>query len=87
MFVYWNRPVSVTSADVERLGDLRRDPDLELGEDVAHDLGGRRRVRDDQVHVAEARVVVMVVDVEHELRALDRRLGADPRLLCAVDRE
>ena len=43
---------------------------------------------DDQVHVAEARVVVMVVDVEHELRALEHgRLGADPRLVRAVDRE
>ena len=35
-------------------------------EEVADDLGGRGGVRDDEVDVAEARVVVMVVDVEHE---------------------
>ena len=72
VFEYWKRPVSVTSADVERLGDLGRQRDVELAEQVADDLGGRRRVGDDQVDVAEARVVVVVVDVDDERGALER---------------
>ena len=35
--------------DVERLRDRGRQLDVELGEQVAHDLAGRRRVRDDVV--------------------------------------
>src|SRR5207244_2185964 len=41
--------------DVERLRDLRRQLDAELCEDVPQHLPGRRRARDDQVDVAEAR--------------------------------
>ena len=33
--------------DVERLGDLRRQRDVELAQEVADDLAGRGRVRDD----------------------------------------
>src|SRR5581483_8308843 len=56
--------------DVERLGDLRRQLDAELSEDVAQDLARGRCVGDDQVHAAEARVVVVVVDVDDELRTI-----------------
>ena len=35
--------------DVQRLRDLRRELDTELGEHVAQHLAGRRRVRDDEV--------------------------------------
>ena len=56
--------------DVERLRDLRRQLDAELGQEVANDLAGRRRVRDDEVDRAEARVVVVMVDVDDERRAV-----------------
>ena len=62
-------------ADVERLGDLRRDLDAEAVEDPRQDLGGRRRVAVDDVHVAEAAVVVVVVDVDDAAR----RSTAAPR--------
>ena len=64
--------------DVEGLGDLGRQGHAEAADHVAEDLARRRGVRDDQVHVPEARVVVVVVDVDHELRRLEelRRLGA-----------
>ena len=74
--------------DVERLGDLRRERNVERAEDVADDLGGRRRLVDDQVDAAEAVVVVMVIDVEHQAGALDRLgVGADAALVRAVDGE
>ena len=75
-------------ADVKRLGDLRRQVDVELAQDVADHLGRRRRVGNDEVDVAEARVVVVVVDVDHEPRAADRlRSFGDPALVRAVDCE
>ena len=52
--------------DVDRLGELRRQRHAQLGEQVAHDLAGRRGVGDDAVDLAEARVVVVVVDVDDE---------------------
>ena len=72
--------------DVERLGDLRRQRDAELAEHVREHLARRGRVRDDEVDVAEARVVVVVVDVDRERRGVDdARLGADPARARAVD--
>ena len=50
--------------DVEGVGDLRRDLGVELLAEPPHDLGGAGAVRHHQVHRAEARVVVVVVDVE-----------------------
>ena len=73
--------------DVERLGELRRQLDAELGENVPQNLAGRGRVGDDEVEVAEARVVVVVVDVEGERRARTSGVVADALLLRAVDRE
>ena len=81
VFVYWNRPVSVTSADVQRSGDLGGQRNVELAQDVAHDLGRRGCVRDDQVDVAERRVVVMVVDVRR--RASRRRPASAPGRFAA----
>ena len=58
--------------DVERLGDRRGDQlDVELGEQVAEDLARRRGVPDDEVEAPEAGVVVVVVDVDDERRALE----------------
>ena len=73
--------------DVERLRQLRRELDAQLGEDVAQHLARRGRVGDDEVDVAEARVVVVVVDVEDERGERENGLVADPVLLGAVDRE
>ena len=57
-------------------------------EQVADDLPGRRRVRDDEVDRAEARVVVVMVDVDDERRAV-QHLGVGPEaaLVRAVERE
>ena len=73
--------------DVERLRELGRQLDAERGKDIAQDLPGRRRVGDDQVDVAETRVVVVMVDVENERRRGEDGLVADPVLLGTVDRE
>ena len=56
--------------------------------EVGEDLSGRGRVGDDEVHVPEARIVVVVVDVDHERRALDERgVGPESALVRAVERE
>src|SRR5204862_106719 len=68
--------------------DLGRQRDVQLPQQVAHDLGGRRRVCDDQVDVAEARVVVVVVDIDDEFRMLEQRaVRAEPVLVRAVECE
>ena len=56
-------------ADVERLGHLLRERDVERAREVPHDLRGARRLGHDVVDRAELRVVVMVVEVE------DRRVA------------
>ena len=63
--------------DVKRLRDLAASGRRRARGGCPDHLGGRRRVGDEQVDVAEAGVVVMVVDVDHELRAIDglRALG------------
>ena len=72
--------------DVQRLRDLGRELDAELREDVREDLARRGRVGDDEVDVAEAGVVVVVVDVERERRLGEqRRVRPEPLLLRAVD--
>ena len=74
--------------DVQRLGDLRREREVELVEHVGEDLPGRGRIRDDEVDVPEARVVVVMVDVDDERRRVDRaRLGSHPTGARAVDRD
>ena len=74
--------------DVQRLGDLRREREVELVEHVGEDLAGRGRIRDDEVDVPEARVVVVMVDVDDERRRVDRaRLGSHPTGAGAVDRD
>ncbi len=55
--------------DVQRLGDRRRRLHAEAVHQVPDDLGRARRVGDDVVERAEARVVVVVVDVE-QVRAV-----------------
>src|SRR6185312_17559083 len=49
---------------VQCLGDLQRGGDPEAVHQVPHDLGGAGGVGHDQVHGAEMRVVVVMVDVE-----------------------
>ena len=86
MFAYWNRPGVGHERDVQRLGDLRRERDAELAEHVCEHLARRRRVRDDEIDVAEAGVVVVVVDVDREPRRVDdARLGAHAARARAVD--
>ena len=71
--------------DVERLRELRRQRHPELGENIPKHLSGRRRVGDDEVDVAEAGVVVVMVDIERERRASDGLGVADSMLARAVD--
>ncbi len=74
--------------DVERFRDVRGQLHAELAQQVADDLPGRRRVRDDEVDRAEARVVVVVVDVDDERRAVQHLgIGPEPALVRAVERE
>ncbi len=74
--------------DVERLGDLRRKRRVERGEQVGDDLGRRRGIRDDEVRRAEPRVVVVMVDIDDERGIAEHgRLGRDPALVGAVERE
>ena len=71
--------------DVERLGDRRRQLDSQLAEDVAQYLSRRRGRGVDEVDVAEARVVVMVVDVECQRHAPEDVRVGDPALVRAVE--
>ena len=71
---------------VQRLRQLRREPDPELVKDVREQLSRRRRLGVDEVDGAEAAVVVMVVDVDHE-RCLEQSLIGQPCLLRTVDGE
>ncbi len=52
-------------------------------EEVGEHLAGRRRLLDDEVDVAEARVVVVVVDVDRQRRRLHRVAASTIRLSCA----
>ena len=88
VFVYWKAAGVGDERDVQRLRDVRRQRHVELAEDVAQHLRRRRRVGDDQIRVAEARVVVVVVDVDREARGVeDLRIGPEPAFVCAVDGE
>ena len=60
-------------ADVQRLRDLRRQLDAEPGREVPDELSGAGGVLDDVVDGAEARVVVVVVDVQERLDVAQRR--------------
>ena len=72
--------------DVERLCQLGRQLDSELADDVPEHLARRRRGRIDEVDVAEARVVVVMVDVDRERRRVERRgVGSEPALVGRVD--
>ena len=74
--------------DVERLRDLRGQLDVELREEVAQDLARRGGVADDEVEIAEARVVVVVVDVDRQRRLLEqRRVRRHALLVGAVERD
>src|SRR5262249_16891422 len=71
--------------DVEGLGQFRRQGKSQLGDDVTQDLTRRRGVRPDEIYVSEARVVVVVVDVDDDRGAADGLRVADPLRLGAVD--
>ena len=74
--------------DVERLGDLGRQADLQLCEQITDDLARRGCVRDDQVDPREARVVVVVVDVQRQRHAGDQlRVEPGAAGVRAVERE
>ncbi len=75
-------------ADVERRRDRRRQRHVQPGQQLAHHHRRARRAVVDEVDVAEARVVVVVVEVDHEVGALAhavRRRDAGGR--AAVDGE
>ena len=84
MFVYWNRPGVRDQSYVESLSDVRRQFDVELAEEIAQDLARRGCVRHDQIDLAEARVVVMVVDVDGKWNAPEYLRVRDPALVRAV---
>ena len=71
--------------DVQRLRQLGRELDSQLGEHVTQHLPRGGRVGDDEVDVTEARVVVVVVEVEDELGERENGLVADAVLFGAVD--
>ena len=66
VFSYMKRPGVGDQADVERLADRRRDRHAEAVHQVPHHLGRARGVRVDVVDRPEARVVVVVVDVDDQ---------------------
>ena len=88
VFAYLKAPtVSVTSA-VYSGSAMSGVIDTRARGEVAENLAGRGRLRDDEVDVAEARVVVVMVDVEDERHAVeDLRIGPEPTLVRAVDRD
>ena len=73
--------------DVERLGDVRGELDVQLVEEVAQHLAGRRSVVDDQIDLAEPRVVVVVVHVDRERHAAEDLGVGDPALVGTVHGE
>jgi hypothetical protein len=73
--------------NVQRLRDLRREVRVQLLRQPPHHLGGRRRGRAHQVHRAEARVVVVMVDVE-DVEALDlQEVHRHPVDVAAVEED
>ena len=75
--------------DVQRFRDLGRQLDVQEAQEVAHDLTRRRGIPDDGIDAPEARVVVVVVDVDHEGRPGQQLLVVAPEahLFGAVQRE
>jgi hypothetical protein len=71
-------------ADVERLADRRRELDAELLHQVPDHLRRARRVAVDPVDGAEARVVVVVVDVEDPVVLVLELVGAGAVDVAAV---
>ena len=72
--------------DVERLRNFRGELNAEFAEDVPQELTRRRSVCHDEIEVAEAAVVVVMIDVDDEVRAVDRsRVGAHAIGLRAID--
>src|SRR6266550_2345460 len=83
VFVYWKRPVSVTSAmyNGSAISGVSSTPS-------ASNTSRSTSPVDDEVDGAEAAVVVVVVDVDDELRPIDRsRVRPHPVGLRAVDRD
>ena len=87
MFLYWKRPVSVTRPMYSASAIAGVSVDVEHREDVPQHLRGRGGLGDDQVRLAEAGVVVVVVDVDRERRGLEQGRIAEPLLVGRVDRD
>ncbi len=78
--------MSVTIAMYRDSAIAGRDRDTELDEQVVEDLACRRCVSRDEADAAEPRVVVVVVDVDDERRALEEgRIRPQPALVRAVE--
>ena len=81
---YWKRPVSVTRPTYSGVAIAGVSVTSEPREQLAHHHRGARRAVVDDVDVAEPRVVVVVVEVDHEVGALahavrQRRCGRPSR--------
>ena len=74
-------------ADVERRGHLRRDRGAEQDGEVVDDLGRAGGVDVDQVDVAEAGVVVVVVDVDDVVAALGEEVDRHAVDVAAVEED
>ncbi len=74
-------------ADVERRSHLRRDRHLQQPRQVEDDLGRAGGLDLDQVEVAEAGVVVVVVDVDHEVAAGAEELDRHAVDVAAVEED
>ena len=74
-------------ADVERRGHLRRDLGPQQLRQVVDDLGRAGGVDVDQVDVAEAGVVVVVVDVDHVVVAVGEEVDRHPVDVAAVEED
>src|SRR5437763_10998121 len=73
--------------DVEGLGERLAQLDAELAPQLVHDLRRARRLWHDQVHVAEPRVVVVVVDVDDPDTVGFQELDRHPVHVPAVEED
>jgi hypothetical protein len=71
-------------ADIERVGDRRRQLDIEQGRQVVDDLRGAGGVDVDEVDGPETSVVVVVIDVDHLVVAVLQEIRGHPVDVPAV---
>ena len=72
--------------DVERFCHVRSQLDAQLTQEIADDFARRRCIRNHEVDVTEARVVVVVIDVDRERHTPEHLGVCDATLVRAVER-